>query len=415
MLKTGVKICKENINSKSEKNTDNEDIDFGDFIYNPNDKTVYAQKIFLGYPGFENIHIKLGEIIENPIIYKNAIDYLFRYHNYESEKNYLNFLIRFFDLAFGLDDFNEDKLNKIIKYQDIAIISEYNFKFIINRYNCLIKVAYQINKTLPNSCINEAFNNFNWDLLYFFLKNDLKINIELSTNKLEKLFLCPQTKPKYHYEKKTNYDCNIDIKIIDFIVKNKIAITQKCFYNLIEANKIINTDIDINYKTLFENKYCCDVSNIINLMYNYGFAITQDHFKTLIKNRLYIDNYKKYKLEITKEIEDACNEVLYYPYKEIKVMDSGYKKMLKYNINLSELKKIQQKYNLKNNYNVNDLEMACSRENVDLKSVAYLMNECKIQPNFKCVSNLLKRDKVSKRSITCANIILDKLKEMYEK
>jgi hypothetical protein len=240
--------------------------------------------------------------------------------------------------------------------------------------------------------------------MYLFLKNDL---VKITTNKLEYLFLCPQI------IRDNKRECSIDMRVLDLVLKNKIVITQKCFDNLIEANKIAN--IEINWKTMFENNYCCDVSVVINLMYNYGFAITQDHFKKMIKNRLYIDNYKKYKLEITKEIEDISNEVLYYPYKEIKVTDVGYKKMMKYNVKHNELIKIQKKFNLQTEYKIDDLEVTCSRENVDLKMVEFLIKDCKIEPNFKCVSNLIKRDKISKRAATCANFILDMLKKKYEK
>lgn len=383
---------------------ENDDIDMCGFEYDINEDLSH-NNIHLWV---NNNNVSINFIMNNPKMYSTNFYNLFVCFNYGGCFNhgesiiYDKFLVNFFDRVFGFDNFDEQK------YQNLPLKEIYQYNTtptLCLRHNNIVKVAVKKNKFIPETCINLAFKNYNWELIYFFLKNNL---VQMTTQKMEDLFLCGPTKIM-----RTIPICmpNKYVYVIDLMLKNKMKITQKCFDNLICVNHY--HPIVIDYKTIFKNEYSIDVSNIINLMYNYGFLITQEQFKLTIMNRLYINDYKKYKLEITKEIEDVCNDILYFPYEEIKVTPIGYKKMIKY-LRINELNRIKKKYKLNNDRDIEDLELACLKDNTNLKDMTYLIEECKIQPNFKCLSNILKKNSVKKCDIECANLILDKLKEIYE-
>lgn len=355
--------------------------------YDDNDKSWYNLVIHI-----DNNPIKLKEIIENKDKYKTHenITKIFNYANTYDSYKYKNFFVKYIDEIWGFDKLDEIHINQIMEYN--------------NLYIYVVREMIRRNIKLSNVLSKRLFGTYNYVLIKLAIEKEL---VECTSEHLEILFL------DSYYSRNEN---KIEImEIIDTLLKNKVLLTPKCFENLIETNKLI---IDGDYykndhHSIFENENQNDMTELINLMYNFGFNITQDNFKTMIKNRIYIDNYKKYKLVLDKEIEDLCNDITYFPYEEINITEAGFKKIMKCDIKLVELKKIIKKYNF--NLDTNSLELACSRSDIDAKTISYLMNDCNIQPNFECLDNLLNREKILKKVITCVKDIVARLKVTYGK
>jgi hypothetical protein len=382
-------------------NNDIDDKELYGVLYDPNDTSYYKSSIGI-YVDAKYKRYDAKYIIENPIQFKNNYDYIMSniWEISTHMPGYTNFIIKYFDLTFGLDNFDEEKLSKIIKYEKNIMLCQCYDETSAKVYTSIIKEVIRRNNKLPDLCINHSFQVCNWNLIYIYIKKNI---VNISSSHLELLFLSPRTK-----------NHTINLKIINEILQNKIMLTQKCFRNLIYANKYVVCDNNLDYYSIFKNKVHCDVTNIISLMYNYGFALTQDNFRTMIKNRIYIENYKKYKLVLDKEIEDICNDILYFPYEEIKVTDIGFEKIMNNNVKLTDLKKIKKKYKLDTKHDEDSLESACAKNIIDVKTIQYLIDDCHIEPNFECLHNLLDRDKVLKTTISCAKYMISKMKNIYQ-
>ena len=210
---------------------------------------------------------------------------------------------------------------------------------------------------------------------------------------------------------------NIIDKIIKISINNLIIIekTFKLFYPLLnkEQKKNIfyksleihnqeliilildNLDFELDNELIINNlvqklyKYSESlsnqkISNIIDLLVEYGFKIEKKIVLKLLEYRCSINNLEKYDIEIDNEILAICAQFNYYPYKfDIKPsINILLKECSRYN-NFNTIKKLKE---LGGVYNSECLENAC-RVSKNGKVIKFLISECKVKVTDKCLIN----------------------------
>lgn len=124
------------------------------------------------------------------------------------------------------------------------------------------------------------------------------------------------------------------------------------------------------------------IAEIIDIFIMYGFKITKEIVITLLRKGCYINRIEKYPIEIDESILEICAELSYYPYDfncipPAKVMLKECSK----NDNLIQIKKLKEKGGI---IDILCLEKACGVKK-NGKVIKYIVNECKVNPNDKCL------------------------------
>ena len=107
-------------------------------------------------------------------------------------------------------------------------------------------------------------------------------------------------------------------ELVKYMLNEKVKPTQRCFDAIISDEfrpRPINV---LDVYDLYKNKK--DITEItkILLLLSYGYKINQRDFVEITKKYMYFRDYKKYGLEIDKEIMKICNYSLFYPYDEMR-------------------------------------------------------------------------------------------------
>jgi hypothetical protein len=235
-------------------------------------------------------------------------------------------------------------------------------KYFVNVFKYFIKKKI----ILPEDCLVICIMNNNANLLEFLVNQNL-----------------PQIKL---IQKNLELACKYSNAItIGHILQHKIKTSKKCFDILLKRFKIRNLQYikddftqAIELTDIPELKIFCD----------YGYVITQDDLVDMIKNGIYVKNYKKYDLEIDDDLKDACNECLCFPYPETKLTKMGFACMFKSGIPFDIIKKIEKKYKMKPDFEC--LKMLCKGKNPDYKTLLYLSDDNDIMPNEECLKSIIR-------------------------
>jgi hypothetical protein len=172
--------------------------------------------------------------------------------------------------------------------------------------------------------IYEAIENNDMDELVFQSKN---INVfgGFAIEHLE--FACTQ-------------DCNIEIYKI--ILNNKVVPNVKCFINYIFYYK---NNIKLEYDNMgFVKPIDIDSINVLCLLLNSGYQLSQTDFLLLTQCCIYVPNYKKYGLIIDDYIQHECKCKAFVPYSEIDIDEKLVSIAFKNNPTSVCLNKLYKKY-----------------------------------------------------------------------
>jgi hypothetical protein len=235
-------------------------------------------------------------------------------------------------------------------------------KYFIDVFKYLVKKKISI----PEDCLIICIMNNNSKLLNFLINKNIS-GIKLTQKNLE--LAC-----KYS-----------NVMIIGNILQHKIKTSKKCFDILLNRFRIKNLH---HIKDDFTK--AIELSDIpeLKIFCDYGYIITQDDIIEMIKNGIYVKNYKKYDLEIDDDFKDACNECLCFPYPETKFTKVGFANMFKLGVPFDIIKKIEKKYKMKPDFEC--LRMLCKCKNPNYKILIYLTDEIDIMPNEECLKSIIR-------------------------
>jgi hypothetical protein len=175
---------------------------------------------------------------------------------------------------------------------------------------------------------------------------------------------------------------------------NKVASSQtfepSIFLVILEENDIIPNETTINNllskinSKNYNVNYFKIIAEIFDIFVLYGFIITKKLIIQLIRKRCYVNCIEKYNIEIDNEILEECAMASYYPYNyscvpSTKIMLIECKK----EDNLQQIKKLKEKGGV---LTYECLENACGVKK-NAKVIKFLINECKLKPTQKCLTN----------------------------
>jgi hypothetical protein len=194
--------------------------------------------------------------------------------------------------------------------------------------------------------------------------------------------------------------CEKNLKILKyFLEKYNFAFTQfelklaVCGKNILIITELLNHKIKpnneiflsaIKYHIEYEIKdgfiIAREINNveIMKLLLEYGYKITQKDFISLAKKFIYIKNFKNFGLQIDNNIKKICGDSLFFPYNEYKFSQEHHNILFSKLSKITDVKKAIKKFKIKPD---NDSLMnACNNKNISEKIINLLINEYKIIP-----------------------------------
>jgi hypothetical protein len=299
---------------------------------------------------------------------KEELNKIINYPHNDKTGKYKDFMFQVISNCVGFDNLDEE----IIKHMSGNL-----------QFNLVLNKLIELKQNIPDDCFIIAIISNNYELL------------ELMMDKL--CIKCTDA----HLEIACKYG---DIKIISHILQQKVIPTKKCVESIIQKNAKNKSDSywgfnKYKYNGFFGVSYerikIHELNNIskLKILCDYGYVIKQDDFTNMIKNRIYIKNYEKYNVKLTNEIKNICNEIIFYPYEETKMSLDGYKQLLKYKVNLSDLKKIEKHFDIKPNLEC--LKIACENKYLSTSIISHLLDTHLIVPDLECLGIAIKKGAIS--------------------
>lgn len=316
--------------------------------------------------------------------------YLKLYEKYQDEKMkpYVSQLLNNFDdydfkfNKYFIDKFNEDNGNTIL----IACISnERALEHILEKHQFsnefLDKVLCHnfdkitcpksifIGKNLPN-LITKILTNENDDetiIMEIFNTDDLEVfkqYVELTNNEIDISDL-------------ETACCNKSIKIVKYILSNKIIPTKECLDNVLWDN---------NFKSIEEQQ------ELVNLLIEHGYTPTYEDIIELTKQKIEVNKFDEFDFskQDNGELLKICIEQKFTPKYYSKLKSGGTELKIDENLSLTDLKKYLKK-GIK--LNINNLRDACKYCN---DKVVNYMFDLGLKPDLDCLKNAIYRSNNSK-------------------
>jgi hypothetical protein len=376
-----------------------------------------AQKYGYLWDPYPKIRIKKGaikdEVINNVNLkYRDintSVNELVK-HNFSLEK--LKFLCKIKPLKkYEIFFFNKIKETwgfEVFDNNDTAI----SCMFKSPNFNLISKYLINLGKNITENAIINAVSNNNFEIAkHHFEKNHLELKIE--------------------YLELACKFCSIDD--IKFLLQNKIVPNKKCFEFCLNRTKNNNYYLNKNSDSEIEyddddfghvlKKYSFNTKNntienpnikpkeikdveILNVLCNYGYALTQSDFCEILKQGIYIKNLNLYNLELNEEVTNICNKICFFPYQEIKLNFEGYKKIIA-NINFKELKSIDNFFKIKSNLECLNTLLISQNYNFDV--IQYYIQHHNIIPDMESLGVALKN-----KDLDVSNFIFNEI-DKHEK
>lgn len=274
--------------------------------------------------------------------------------------------------------FSENITLKFLKSSfDVDSYTKYEFKIFIQR---IIK-EYPDSLTYTEKTLDSAMIHKSSNLIEKFVQKNIAISkknfehiCEFGNVKLIKLCIKSQ-------DCKLTTSClekacgSKNIKVIEFILGNKVTPTANCFTNIFPDNP--------NNKSR-ESK---QINQCINLLKEYGYKITYDDVILATKNIIALDNFDTLDIKLDKKYMIVCTENGFYPYiqnnikpdircLEIECSKGG---------NLTNIRKLVASGI---NLNMKCLENAC-RIKSNSATVNFIRTTANLFPNIQCVYNIV--------------------------
>ncbi len=308
--------------------------------------------------------------------------FLSQYGKYVEEeytkKQVQEFLYRICKDNYNFNLLDEEILGSIIKNKYLFLLTTYIFED-------LKKFTDILNEKLVDICIEYS----NIDLLEYLVE---KIDLELDDAKFS---LACQKSDKY---------------ILSFFMNKKFEIKSSHFCKVILRFKTINDpkkkffgyrlkkklrEDEKKSKNNFGFLIGKEINDIceIKLFLDHGYQISQNDFELIIKNGLYLKDYKKYNLTITKNIQYICNEILFFPYDECKYDTKNFLENLKF-LKFNYAKNIIKKYNLV--FSLDDLKFLCNQKPCNPIIIKYIVENFSLVPNTDCLYSAILNSKSNK-------------------
>jgi hypothetical protein len=337
---------------------------------------------FERYENGNFVKCKISDLInKKSIVTDNIIDDIINHSYIDKTGKYRELIFKFITTCRGFDNFTDEHIKMMSG---------------VLQFNLVMEKLIELKKNIPDICFLIAIANGNSDLVKYMID---KLDIQCTNQHLE--LAC-----KYG-----------DIKTISCILQQKILPNQVCWKNLIKRKEQKNDSYGYGYRCRYDKIFGIvnidikiremnDVSNL-KLLCDYGYIIKQEDFVNMIKYRIYIKDYKKYNLELTDEIHKMCNEVLFFPYKEIKMSIEGYKKIL-LRVSLSELRKIETYFDIKPNLDC--LKILCGDDSLPTSIICHVINKHNIVPDLQCLGLAIEQE-----NLRIIKLIYQKMKDVYKK
>lgn len=133
------------------------------------------------------------------------------------------------------------------------------------------------------------------------------------------------------------------------------------------------------------------VSNIVDLLCEYGLKIDKPIILKLLSHGCYVNNFEKHGIVVDNEILAKCADLSYYPYKFDIIPDSDIliKECSKHD-NLNTIKKLKE---FGGTYTSECLEIACGLTK-NGRVIKYLINECGVKISDKCLDEFQRAYKI---------------------